>query len=307
MNRWLSVAAEVAEALRGRKPVVALESTLISHGMPWPENATTALMLEQVVRDHGAVPATIAVMEGKLQVGLSPQDIERLARQGPKAEKVSRYNLAPVLCTGKLGATTVAATMWIAAMAGIAVFATGGIGGVHRGWSDTLDISADLEELARTRVAVVSAGAKAILDLEATLEYLETKGVPVIGFGTDQFPAFFTASSGLPLSLCTNSVSELARWIHTHWQLNASGGVLVANPIPQQLELKWAEASKAIDMALNEARQRQVRGKALTPFLLDRITALTLGKSLAANVALVKHNARLAVDLAKQLADMHSH
>ncbi len=301
MAEYVKVADEVAAALTEGRAVVALESTIISHGMPWPDNWETARAVEDIVRAEGAVPATIALMGGKVCIGLREEEIELLARSGRQAEKVSRFNLAQALARRRMGATTVAATIWAAAMAGIDVFATGGIGGVHRGWNQTLDISADLEELARTRVAVVSAGAKAILDLAATLEYLETKGVPVIGFGTDEFPAFFSRSSGLKLSLHTSDEAELAQWIRIHWQLPTSGGVLVANPIPAEYELAEEVAMAAVKEALSEAAQKRIQGKALTPFLLEWIAKRTGGKSLKANVALVKHNAALAARLARSL------
>lgn len=301
MTEYLKVAEEVAAALAEGRAVVALESTIISHGMPWPDNFETACAVAGIVRAEGAVPATIALIDGKICVGLCKKDIELLARSAWQVEKVSRFNFSQVLAGRRLGATTVAATMWAAAMAGIEVFATGGIGGVHRGWNQTLDISADLEELGRTRVAVVSAGAKAILDLAATLECLETKGVPVIGFGTDEFPAFFSRSSGLKLLLHTASERELAHWIRIHWQLPGSGGVLVANPIPAEHELTKETAVAAVNEALAEAAQRHIHGKALTPFLLEWIAKRTGGKSLEANVALVKHNAALAARLARAL------
>ena len=300
--RKVHLTEEVRYALEEGVPVVALESTIISHGMPWPGNYEAAVAVEEVVRQHGAVPATIALIGGKIRAGLEKEQIEYLARAGRRVEKVSRYNFAHVLARNADGATTVAATMWVASMAGIRVFATGGIGGVHRGWAHTLDISADLEALARTRVAVVSAGAKAILDLPATLEYLETRGVPVIGVGTDTFPAFFSRSSGLKLAMYSEDVAEIAGWVHTHWSLPDTGGVLVANPVPRERALEWAVAQAAIEQALKEADAKDVRGKELTPFLLQRIVELTGGKSLEANIALVKHNAALAARLAGELA-----
>jgi pseudouridine-5'-phosphate glycosidase len=298
MNAHLDVAPEVAAALRSKRAVVALESTLIAHGMPWPQNLETALALESEVRAHGAVPATIALLDGRLRAGLARDELERLARSGPKIPKVSRRDLPIVVASGGSGATTVAATMIIAAMAGIRVFATGGIGGVHRGAQSSFDISADLQELARTPVAVVCAGAKAILDLALTLEYLETHGVPVIGFGTDRLPAFWTRDSGFAVDASLDDPAAIARVMQAQWDLGCTGGVVIANPIPAAFELPRERVQRAIDDAVRDADAQGIRGKALTPFLLARVNTLTGGESLAGNVALVRNNAGLAARVA---------
>ncbi len=302
MQDFLSIHPEVAAALKAGKAVVALESTVISHGLPYPANVETAKALEAAIRAEGAVPATIAVLDGRIRVGLDADDIERLAQPGVR--KVSRRDLPVALAQGADGATTVAATMIGAALAGIAVFATGGIGGVHRGVETTLDISADLEELAATDVAVVCAGAKAILDLPRTLEYLETKGVPVIGFGTDRFPAFYTASLPLPVDGRCDTADEVARVLRAKWQLGLGGGVVIGVPIPEDAALDAEAVEAAIAQAVGEAEAQAVRGKALTPFLLKRMEELTGGASLAANRALLLNNAtvgaRIAVAYARQ-------
>lgn len=291
---------EVASALGDGGAVVALESTLIAHGLPHPRGMETAMKAEAVIRSLGAVPATIAVLDGKVRVGLPPESIERLATQ-PDVEKQSSRGLAGAIALGRSAATTVAATMFIANRVGIRVFATGGIGGVHRGESG--DISADLLELGRIAVAVVCAGAKSILDIGRTLEFLETQAVPVIGFGTDEFPAFFTRSSGFGVDRRVDSITELASLIRIRWELGQQGGVVVANPIPEQAELDAELADSAIEAALAEASRQGVAGKQLTPFLLERVRVLTDGASLSANVALILSNAdvaaRLAVDLAR--------
>ena len=297
----LDTAPEVAAALAAGRPVVALESTIISHGMPWPRNAETALAVQAEVRAHGAVPATIAVLDGRLQAGLSDEQIRQLGRLGPAAAKASRRDLPLLVAQRRSGATTVAATMIIAALAGIRVFATGGIGGVHRGAETSFDISADLQELARTPVAVVCAGAKSILDLGLTLEYLETQGVPVIGCGTDELPAFFCRDSGHRLDLRLDSAAEIAAAIHAQRTLGYTGGMVIANPIPAEHALPRARIDGAIAAALHEAQVQGISGKAVTPFLLDRINALTGGVSLAANIALVLNNARLAARVAVAL------
>ena len=294
----LVIDAEVAAALAAGQAVVALESTLIAHGMPWPANADTARRLHAEVRAHGAVPATIAVIGGKLCVGLTDAQLDTLARRGPQWAKASRRDLPSLMAQGRDGATTVAATMIIAAMAGIRLFATGGIGGVHRGAATSFDISADLQELAHTDVAVVCAGAKAILDLPLTLEYLETHGVPVIGYGTDELPAFYTRDSGLKLEHRANDATTLARILHAKWQHGLRGGVVIANPIAAEHAMPRTVIDRAIDQALAEAATQGIHGKASTPFLLARVAQLTGGDSLASNVQLVLANARLAAQVA---------
>ena len=296
MQSHLQIAPEVAAALAAGGPVVALESTIISHGMPYPRNLETARRVEAVIRHQGAVPATIAVLDGRLRVGLGDAELERLATEAGLA-KLSRRDLPIALATGGSGATTVAATMIAAAAAGIAVFATGGIGGVHRGGESSLDISADLEELARTPVAVVCAGAKAILDLPRTLEYLETRGVPVIGFRTSVFPAFYFRDSGLPVDHRAGSAAEVARIMAAQWRLSG-GGLVVANPITPAEELDPMVIDEAIATALEEAERDGIRGKAVTPYLLERLEALTGGISLDANIALVLDNAAVGAAIA---------
>ncbi len=302
MNPLLDLHPEVADALRHGRPVVALESTIISHGMPWPQNAETALAVEQAVREHGAVPATIAVIDGRLKAGLAREQIASLARQGLAVPKASRRDLPLLIAAGTTGATTVAATMIIAALAGIRVFATGGIGGVHRGAETSFDISADLQELARTSVAVVCAGAKAILDLPLTLEYLETQGVPVLGYGTDELPAFYSRHSGCKLQHRLDTPEAVARVLQAKWQAGLEGGVVIANPIAAEHEIPQPRISAYIQQALAEAQAQGVAGAAVTPFLLARVSALTGGASLAANIQLVLANARLAAAVAAALA-----
>ena len=294
----LDLHPDVAAALAAGQPVVALESTIISHGMPWPHNAQTALAVEAEVRAHGAVPATIAVLDGRLKAGLSPAQIEQLGRLGPKASKASRRDLPVLMAQGRTGATTVAATMIVAALAGIRVFATGGIGGVHRGAESSFDISADLQELSRTEVAVVCAGIKSILDLGLTLEYLETHGVPVIGHGTDCLPAFFTRESDFSVDVRLDSPAQIAAVMQAQWRLGLGGGLVVANPIAEEFAMPRHAIDDAIEGALAEAAARGINGKAATPFLLQRLNELTGGQSLAANIALVKGNARLAAAVA---------
>lgn len=298
MSLFLDISPEVALALEAGAPVVALESTIISHGMPYPQNAATAQALEQAVRDHGAVPATIAVMDGRLKVGLNPAEIDRLARAGQSVIKLSRRDLPFVLTSGADGATTVAATMIIADMACIRFFATGGIGGVHREAASTMDISADLQELARTNVAVVCAGAKAILDLELTLEYLETHGVPVVGYQTDEFPAFYSRRSGLPVDYRYDDPESLACAVKAKWDMGLQGGVIIANPIPEAYDMPAATIDAAIKQALADAKAQGVKGKKITPFLLARIEQLTGGSSLTSNIQLAINNAGLAARLA---------
>ena len=295
---YLDLSPEVRAARKEGRPIVALESTIISHGMPYPKNVETALEVEREVKAHGAVPATIAILGGRLKAGLSEAEINYMGKQGSMVQKASRRDLPVLLARGLDGATTVAATMIVAGLAGIRVFATGGIGGVHRGATQTMDISADLQELARTSVAVVCAGAKSILDLELTLEYLETHGVPVLGYQTDEFPAFYTRSSGLPVDYRTDTPLEAARILHAKWALGLAGGIIIANPVPEAYAMPSAKIETAIRRALAEAEARGVKGKAITPFLLSRIEELTEGKSLEANIQLVINNARLAAEVA---------
>ena len=301
MKSLLHFSEEVLAARAAGKPVVALESTIISHGMPYPQNVQTAREVEQIIRDGGAVPATIAIIDGKICVGLSDAQLEQLGNT-EGVLKVSRRDLPYVLSQKKLGATTVAATMICAELADIRVFVTGGIGGVHRGAQTSFDISADLQELAHTSVAVVCAGAKSILDLPLTLEYLETHGVPVVSVGQAQFPAFFTRESGLNADFQLDGAAELADFIRTKWQLGLNGGVVVANPVPQADAMPKTEIDAMTEQALREAEAQGVNGKAVTPFLLARIKQLTGGRSLDTNIALVKNNARLGAALAVQLA-----
>jgi pseudouridylate synthase len=303
MSRYLHLSEEVSVALAAGRPVVALESTIISHGMPYPENVETARQVEQLVRDGGAVPATIAIMDGQLKAGLSLDEVEQLGQLGLAVTKASRRDI-PFLVAQKLpGATTVAATMIIAEQAGIRLFATGGIGGVHRGGATNFDISADLQELARTSVAVVCAGAKAILDLPLTLEYLETFGVPVIGYQTDEFPAFYSRTSGLGVDYRLDSPAAIAHSLRTKWDLGLTGGVLIANPVPAAYSLDAARMEALIVQAIQDADAQGVKGKAITPFLLARVKALTAGESLVSNIQLVYNNARLATQIAVAMAE----
>ena len=301
MNTYLDISPEVQKALAEGRPVVALESTIISHGMPYPQNVETALLVEQTIRDNGAVPATIAVIGGRLKAGMTREEIEYLGKAGRAVAKASRRDL-PALVAGKAdGATTVTTTMIIAHMAGIKVFATGGIGGVHRGAETTMDISADLEELAQTPVMVVCAGAKSILDLGLTLEYLETKGVPVIGYGTDELPAFYTRKSGFGVDYRVDSPAELAVMFRAQGELGYKGGMLVTNPIPEEYAMDKAVIDKAIEQALFECNEQGIRGKETTPFLLARVAELTGGDSLASNIKLVINNAKIAALTACEL------
>lgn len=297
----VAVADEVGAALAAGRPVVALESTIIAHGMPWPANLEAARALEAAVRAEGAVPATIAVLGGRIRVGLDEAGLDTLAR-ARDVLKLSRADLAYAVATGRPGATTVAATMICAHLAGIEVFATGGIGGVHRGVEATMDISADLEELARTPVTVVCAGPKAILDLPRTLEYLETRGVTVIGYGTDEFPAYWSRASGLKAPLRLDTPAEIARLVAAKRELGLGSGTVVANPIPPEHEIPAAEIMGHIEAALAAARAANIAGKDVTPFLLDQMVKRTAGRSLAANVALVQANARLAARISAALA-----
>ncbi len=301
MNKYLDISPEVQQALADGKPVVALESTIISHGMPYPKNVETAMLVEKTIRDNGAVPATIAIIGGRLKAGLSPEEIEYLGKSGRKVAKVSRRDLAAIVARGADGATTVTTTMIIAHMAGIKVFATGGIGGVHRGAETTMDISADLEELAGTPVMVVCAGAKSILDLGLTLEYLETKGVPVIGYGTDELPAFYTRSSGFGVDYRVDTPEQLAAMFKAQQELGMKGGMLVTNPIPEQYAMDKAVIDAAIEQAVAESKEQGIHGKETTPFLLARVVELTGGDSLESNIQLVLNNAIVASKTAAEL------
>ena len=302
MNKYLDISPEVREALAAGKPIVALESTIISHGMPYPKNVETALLVEQTIRDNGAVPATIAVIGGRLKAGLSKEEIEYLGKTGRAVAKASRRDLPALVARGADGATTVTTTMMIAYMAGIKIFATGGIGGVHRGAEVTMDISADLEELAQTPVMVVCAGAKSILDLGLTLEYLETKGVPVIGYGTDELPAFYTRKSGFGVDYRVDSPEELAAMFSAQRELGYKGGMLVTNPIPEEYSMDKEVIDAAIEEALAQCKAQGVHGKETTPFLLAKVVELTGGDSLESNIKLVLNNAKLAARTAAELA-----
>lgn len=304
IEKYLDVAPEVLEAVKNNKPVVALESTIISHGMPYPKNVETALEVEKIIRDNGAVPATIAIINGRLKAGLSKEEIEYLGKSGHNVTKVSRRDL-PIIVAKKMdGATTVATTMIIAAMAGIKIFATGGIGGVHRGAQKTFDISADLDELSMTPVTVVCAGAKAILDLPLTLEYLETKGVPVLGFKTKELPAFYTRKSGLGVDYEIDTEKELAEAIYVKSELGMKGGMLVTNPIPEEYSMDEKVINKAIDEAIAEAEAKGIKGKETTPFLLAKVKDITGGDSLESNIRLVYNNAAVAARTAVELSKL---
>ena len=298
MNKYLDISPEVKAALDAGKPVVALESTIISHGMPYPKNVETALLVEQTIRENGAVPATIAIIGGRLKAGLTKDEIEHLGKAGRGVAKASRRDLPAIVARGIDGATTVTTTMIIAHMAGIKIFATGGIGGVHRGAEKTMDISADLEELAQTPVMVVCAGAKSILDLGLTLEYLETKGVPVIGFGTEELPAFYTRKSGFGVDYRVDTPAELAAMFTAQRELGYKGGMLVTNPIPEEYAMDKEIIDRAIEQALRELDENGIHGKECTPFLLAKVVELTGGDSLESNIQLVLNNARLAAKTA---------
>jgi len=304
INKYLDVNPEVAEAIANGKPVVALESTIISHGMPYPQNVETALNVERIIRENGAVPATIAIIGGRLKAGLTPDEIEYFGKKGQAIAKASRRDLAVLCARGEDGATTVTTTMIIAHMAGIKIFATGGIGGVHRGAETTMDISADLEELGQTPVMVVCAGAKSILDLGLTLEYLETKGVPVIGFGTKELPAFYTRQSGFSVDYRIDTAQELARAFKVQNELGFKGGMLVANPIPEEYAMPLDTINAAIDQAIAECNEKGIKGKETTPFLLARVAELTGGDSLASNIRLVYNNAKVAAQTAVHYCNM---
>ncbi len=298
LNKYLDIKPEVAEALAAGKPVVALESTIISHGMPYPKNVETALEVERIIRENGAVPATIAIIGGRLKAGLTPEEIEYFGKKGTEIAKASRRDLAVLCSRGVDGATTVTTTMIIAHMAGINMFATGGIGGVHRGAETTMDISADLEELGQTPVMVFCAGAKSILDLGLTLEYLETHGVPVLGYGTKELPAFFTRKSGFSVDYRMDSPEEIAAAFKTHNEMGMKSGMLVANPIPEEYSMDADVINTAIANAVEEAKAQGIHGKDTTPFLLAKIEQLTGGNSLESNIQLVYNNARLAAKTA---------
>jgi len=306
LNSYLDITPEVSRAIAGKIPIVALESTIISHGMPYPKNVETALNVEKIIRENGAVPATVAILQGRLKVGLTREEIEYLAK-GKAVVKASRRDIPFIIAKKLDGATTVASTMIIANLAGIKVFATGGIGGVHRGAQQTFDISADLQELAYTNVAVVCAGAKSILDIGLTLEYLETQGVPVVGFGTNEMPAFYTRKSGFAVDYRVDSPAELAQAIKAKWDLGLNGGIVVANPIPEQYQMDYDVITRVIDEAVQEAEFKGIKGKETTPFLLAKVKEITEGESLEANIQLVYKNAKvgaqLAVELSKELSN----
>ncbi|MCM3709835.1 pseudouridine-5'-phosphate glycosidase [Sporosarcina luteola] len=300
MKQYLTYSNEVQEATAAGKPIVALESTIISHGMPYPQNVKTAREVEQIIRDNGAVPATIAIIDGKIKIGLSDEELEMFGNSQGVA-KASRRDLAYLIATKQLGATTVAATMICAALADIKIFVTGGIGGVHRGAETTMDISADLEELAQTNVAVICAGAKSILDLGLTLEYLETNGVPVVGYGTDVLPAFFTRESDFGLNIRADKPETVADMLRVKWDLGLKGGAVIANPIPEADAMDKSFIDGIIEAALKEADELHIAGKDVTPFMLGKVKDLTEGRSLDANIALVKNNAVIGAQIAVAL------
>ncbi len=304
MNEYLEILPGVKEALSNGTPVVALESTIISHGMPWPENVETARAVEETVRANGVVPATIAIIKGKCHVGLSAEQLEYFGK-AKEVWKVSLRDMPYVISKKIYGATTVAATMRIASMAGIRVFVTGGIGGVHRGAATTMDISADLTEMAHTSVAVVSAGVKSILDIGLTLEYLETLGIPVVTIGQDEFPSFYSRKSGFRSPLRLDSADEIAKLLHTKWEMGLNGSVLVANPVPEDQEISFMEMESHIRTALNAANEKHITGSQLTPFLLQFIAEHTGGESLETNIALICHNAKAGAEIAVALSVMH--
>ena len=300
-EKYLSYSKEVAHAIENNLPIVALESTIISHGMPFPENVRTAQKCEQIIRDSGAVPATIAILNGKLKIGLSEDEIIFLGKEGRNIQKTSRRDIAYNVANNINGATTVSATMYIASLAKIPVFATGGIGGVHRGAETTMDISADLEELAMTNVAVVSAGAKSILDLGLTLEYLETKGVPVIGYMTKTLPAFYCSESDYEVNFKIDSAKDIARLIHTKFELGLDGGILIANPVPKHMSMDKKIIDNAIEEAIAEMNNLGIVGKETTPYLLSKIASITDGKSLESNIALVYNNCKLGAEISVEI------
>lgn len=304
LAKYLEISKEVREALENNKPVVALESTIISHGMPYPQNIETALKVEEIVRENGAVPATIAILNGKLKVGLSKEEVDYLGKKGLEVTKASRRDIPAILASEDDGATTVASTMIIAALAGIKVFATGGIGGVHRGAETTMDISADLEELAMTDVAVVCAGAKSILDIGLTLEFLETKGVPVLGYQTKELPAFYTRKSGFKVDYKMDTPEQIAKTLKAKWDVNLKGGVVIANPIPEEFAMDFDTITNAINNAVAEAEEKGIKGKDSTPFLLAKVKDITKGKSLESNIQLIFNNAKLASEIAKNYCEL---
>ncbi len=304
LEKYLTITTEIKEALEAGKPVVALESTILSHGMPYPQNVEFAHKVEEIVRGEGAIPATTAIIGGKLKVGLTAEELEIMCK-GEGVGKVSRRDVAVYLATGKLGATTVATTMMIAAMAGIKIFATGGIGGVHRGAQETMDISADLQELANTPVGVVCAGAKSLLDIGLTLEYLETMGVPVLGLDTNDFPAFYCRKSGYKVDFNAESPELVANILKTKWDLGLKGGAVIANPIPVEYELDYDEMEAVITKALEMAKEQGIRGKDTTPFLLSHIKEITAGVAFASNVQLAYNNARAASKIAVELSKLN--
>lgn len=301
LENYIEIKQEVKEALEQNKPVVALESTIITHGMPYPANVETALTVERIIRENGAIPATMAIMDGIIKIGLTKEEIEELAHQ-EHVVKASRRDLPVILAKKQYGATTVAGTMIIAKLAGIKVFVTGGIGGVHRGAEKSMDISADLQELAQTDVAVVCAGAKSILDIGLTLEYLETNGVPVLGYQTTKFPTFYTRGSGFNVDAEISNAKEMAKVMHIKWEMGLQGGIVIANPIPKEFALDDEYINDSINDALDEMTVQDISGKAVTPFLLDRLEKLTQGKSLAANIELIKNNAALGAKIAVEYA-----
>lgn len=303
LKKYIDISSEVASALKENKPVVALESTIISHGMPYPVNVETALKVEEIVRGNGAIPATIGIMEGKLKVGLTVEEIEHFAKNDDIV-KVSRRDIPFIIAKKLNGATTVAATMIIASLAGIKVFVTGGIGGVHRGAQQSFDISADLMELAKTDVAVVCAGAKSILDIGLTLEYLETQGVPIVGYKTEEFPSFYTRKSGFKVDYRVDTIEELANAVKIKWDLGLKGGLVIGNPIPEEYEMDYDVINRSIEDALYEAKKAGIKGKETTPFLLSKVKKLTEGKSLESNIRLVYNNAKVGAKLAVQLSKL---
>jgi len=303
-EQYVDISKEVKEALDHGMPVVALESLVISHGMPYPMNVETALKVEKIIRDGGAVPATIAILNGRLKVGLTEKEIDFLGRSGEKIIKTSRRDIPFIIAKKLDGTTTVASTMIIADIAGIKIFSTGGIGGVHRGAQETFDISADLDELGKTDVAVVCAGAKSILDINLTLEYLETKGVPVIGYQTNELPAFYTSKSGFKVDYNVETPSELALALKAKWDINLDGGVVIANPIPKEFEMDFDIITNAIEKAVAEAEELGIKGKESTPFLLAKVRELTGGDSLESNIELVYNNARLAAKIAVEFSKL---
>lgn len=303
MKKYIQFSKEVEQAKREGKAVVALESTIISHGMPYPQNVEMAKKVEQIVRDNGGVPATIAIIDGEIKVGLNEEELELLASAEDVA-KVSRRDIAEILATNRIGATTVASTMICAQLADIQFFVTGGIGGVHKGAEHTMDISADLDELSKTKVAVICAGAKSILDLDKTLEYLETKGVPVVGYKTDELPAFFTRESGLKLNTRIDDVKTIAKLAEVQWDLGLDSGIVIANPVPETDQLEPSYINAIIDKAVQKAEEEGIHGKDSTPFLLGEIVKQTGGKSLETNIKLVEHNAKIGTQIAVEYTNL---